>query len=158
MRVGTKYTECVGSFAEVSYKEFVVWFKKTSVLWGLRAFFKRKTRCINGNFIQTVLSSANAAVSLFASLGRDGMERDPWVFFKAYLVLSHRPSGMFSSGSWDQYFVSKMTQNHRQRKDSTGDQIAKGLPVSDFCFKSLRKTGFPAPTQKYPHLQVKGFQ
>lgn len=37
--------------------------------------------------MQTVLSSANAAWSLFTSLGKDGMERDPWVFFKASLVL-----------------------------------------------------------------------
>lgn len=43
--------------------------------------------------MQTVLSSANAAGSLFARLGRDGMERDPWVFFKASLVLFTVPQG-----------------------------------------------------------------
>lgn len=77
-----------------------LWFdsQRASVLRGLRAFFERKTRCIDGNFMQTVLSSANAAWRLSVRLGRAGMERDHGLFFITCLVPSRRASRVLSNG------------------------------------------------------------
>lgn len=116
---GTKHTECVGSFAEVSYKEFVVWFKKLWFyeVWG--PFSKGKPdvsmeilckRC----YLQQMLLRVFSVISV-----RGRRKRNPGVLFKTQLILSCGSSVMFSNGSRDLYFVSKKPQNHEQKNDST---------------------------------------
>lgn len=62
--------------------------------------FERKTRCINGKFMQTVRSSANAALSLILLYWVGAaVERDPGVFLKTHLILSCRPLLMSSNGA-----------------------------------------------------------
>ena len=101
--------------------------------------------------LQQMLLESNSVIPGMGAMERDsGFKKKK----KTLLILSCRPLVRFSSGSEDQYLVSKQPQNHKQKNDHTTAQKAVGVPISDLRFKSLKKTRLflQSPVRSGPRL------
>lgn len=150
----TKYTEQAGSFAEVSYKEFVVWFKRLWLYEVWRPFRKENQMYQWKIYANSAIFSKCCFESNSVILGRRCSGEGSWGIFKNAFdpVLQTFADVLKRGRSWDQYFVSKKSQNQEWLHHYS--QKAVGFPISDSCFKLLKKARLFSPGVL--HVQAQG--